>query len=43
MIDPIQIGIIVTLVTLIIERGFKWGMKIHRSKCCGNEVEFEAE
>jgi hypothetical protein len=43
MIDPVTIGLIVGIVMLVIERAFKWGMKIHKSKCCGNEVEFESE
>ena len=42
MLDPVTISIIVGLVTLVIERVYKYIKKIKRSKCCGNtEIEMK--
>ncbi len=45
--DPLTIGMIVTLATLVIERGFTYLRRAHqtklKSKCCGVEVEYEGE
>jgi hypothetical protein len=39
--DPISIGLIIGIVTLLIERTFYIIRKIKKSNCCGNEVEFK--
>lgn len=41
MLDPVTITIIVGLVTLVVERIYKYMIKIERSKCCGNITEIE--
>lgn len=39
--DITTITIVIGLITLIIERGASWFMKIKKSKCCGNIIEME--
>lgn len=39
--DPSTVIIIVGLATLIIERGFSWGLKIKKSHCLGMDIEMK--
>lgn len=41
MPDPVTVGILITLGSLVIERIFKLAMHIKKSQCCGNTVEFD--
>jgi hypothetical protein len=40
MIDLITISLIVGIVTFVVEQIFYIVCKVHKSKCCRNEVEF---
>ena len=39
MLDPIQLGLIIGIITLFVERLFKYLSKIKKSECCGNIIE----
>jgi hypothetical protein len=39
----ISIFIIVGVITYIIDRVFAWTMHIRKSKCCGAEIEMQAD
>lgn len=39
--EPTTIIIIIGLITLLIERGFSWAIKIKKSECCGTKVEMK--
>ena len=41
--DPATIIIIVTLTTLVIERLFKWTIKIKKSSCCNGATVIEMQ
>lgn len=43
MVDPIVIGLLVTVSTLLIERTFAWLRKIKKSQCCGGSIELEPD
>jgi hypothetical protein len=37
--DASTIALLIGVATLLIERGFKWALRIKRSRCCGAEIE----
>ena len=39
MIDPVQLSLIIGIVTLCVERFFSYLSKIKKSECCGNVIE----
>ena len=43
MLDVATITIIVTLVTLVVERAFDWASRIKKSKCCGGEIDLNSK
>ena len=39
--DPLTVSILVGLATLLIERGYKFAMKIKSSSCCGVKLKMD--
>ena len=39
--DPVTLSLIIGISTLLIERFFRLMYKIHKSKCCGMELDME--
>lgn len=37
--DPVTIGLLIGLATLVIERIYAWAKKIKKSECCGTKIE----
>lgn len=37
--DPVTVGLLIGVITLLIERLFKWAGRIKESECCGVKIE----
>jgi len=43
MADPIQISMVIGIVTLVVERIFKFAYRVSSSECCCCNIKFEEE